>query len=147
MATTLPQLALAQSGGSTLRIGLLTVKTGPLASGGIDMERALIMYLKERNNVLAGVKVELIVADTGGVPATAKAKVQQLVELNKVHVLLGPLAAFEALAIDDYIKANKIPTLAVAAAEDMTQRNPMNGLCVQPLHQHNAHTSWLSIAQ
>jgi branched-chain amino acid transport system substrate-binding protein len=88
------------------------------------MERALIMYLKERNNVLAGVKVELIVADTGGVPATAKAKVQQLVELNKVHVLLGPLAAFEALAIDDYIKANKIPTLAVAAAEDMTQRKP-----------------------
>jgi len=37
MASTLPQLALAQSGGSTLRIGLLTVKTGPLASGGIDM--------------------------------------------------------------------------------------------------------------
>ena len=27
-----------------IRIGLLTVKTGPLASGGLDMERGLLMY-------------------------------------------------------------------------------------------------------
>jgi len=119
----LPTALHAQSG-DALRIGLLTVKTGPLASGGIDMERALVMYLNERNNMIAGQKVQLIVADTGGVPANAKSKVQELVELNKVHVLMGPLAAFEALAIDDYIKAQKIPTLSVAAADDMTQRKP-----------------------
>lgn len=106
----------------TLRLGLLTVKTGPLASGGIDMERALNMFLSERNFTLAGKKVKLFVADTGGVPANAKSKIQELFELNKIHVLTGPLAAFEALAIDDYIKVNKIPTLSVAAAEDMTQR-------------------------
>ena len=47
----------------------MTVKTGPLASGGIDMERALQQYLKEHNNTLAGSKVELFVADAGGVPA------------------------------------------------------------------------------
>ena len=95
----LPMGAQAQSG-EGIRLGLLTVKTGPLASGGIDMERALVMYLAERNNMMAGQKVQLIVADTGGVPANAKSKVQELVELNKVHVLMGPLAAFEALAID-----------------------------------------------
>src|SRR3954469_6054750 len=87
-----------------IRIGLLTVKTGPLASGGIDMERALVMYLKERGNKMAGRAVELIVADTAGVPATARTKTQELVEKNKVHCLIGPLAAFEALAIDDYIR-------------------------------------------
>jgi branched-chain amino acid transport system substrate-binding protein len=106
-----------------VRVGLLTVKTGPLASGGIDMERALVMYLKERNNELAGRKVELIVADTAGVPATARTKTQELVERNNVHCLIGPLAAFEALAIDDYIRLTKTPTLSVAAAEDMTQRH------------------------
>jgi branched-chain amino acid transport system substrate-binding protein len=63
-----------------LRLGLLTVKTGPLASGGIDMERALTMYLSERNNMMAGKKVQLFVADTGGVPATAKSKIQELYE-------------------------------------------------------------------
>jgi branched-chain amino acid transport system substrate-binding protein len=113
----------AESAGS-VRVGLLTVKTGPLASGGIDMERALVMYLKERNNELAGRKVELIVADTAGVPATARTKTQELVERNNVHCLIGPLAAFEALAIDDYIRQTKTPTLSVAAAEDMTQRHP-----------------------
>jgi branched-chain amino acid transport system substrate-binding protein len=107
-----------------IRVGLLTVKTGPLASGGIDMERALVMYLKERNNELAGRKVELIVADTAGVPATARTKTQELVERDNVHCLIGPLAAFEALAIDDYIRQTKTPTLSVAAAEDMTQRHP-----------------------
>ena len=107
-----------------IRVGLLTVKTGPLASGGIDMERALVMYLKERNNELAGRKIDLIVADTAGVPATARTKTQELVEHNNVNCLIGPLAAFEALAIDDYIRQTKTPTLSVAAAEDMTQRHP-----------------------
>ncbi|MEJ8836974.1 ABC transporter substrate-binding protein [Ramlibacter sp. AN1133] len=119
-----PGLAQAQAAGETVRVGLLTVKTGPLASGGIDMERALQMYLAERSNMLAGRKVQLVVADTGGVPANAKAKTQELVELNKVNVLIGPLAAFEALAIDDYLREHKVPTLSVAAAEDMTQRKP-----------------------
>ncbi|PIT77400.1 ABC transporter substrate-binding protein [Limnohabitans sp. JirII-29] len=123
MTMALPMAAQAQAG-EGIRIGLLTVKTGPLASGGIDMERALVMYLAERNNMIAGQKVQLIVADTGGVPANAKSKVQELVELNKIHVLMGPLAAFEALAIDDYLKAQKVPTLSVAAADDMTQRKP-----------------------
>ena len=42
-----------------IRIGLVTVKTGPLASGGIDMERALQQYLREHNNTMAGRRVEL----------------------------------------------------------------------------------------
>jgi branched-chain amino acid transport system substrate-binding protein len=123
MSLALPGLAHAQ-GAEPIRVGLLTVKTGPLASGGIDMERGMQMYLADHGNTLAGRKVQLIVADTGGVPATAKSKTQELVELNKVNVLIGPLAAFEALAIDDYIRERKIPTLSVAAAEDMTQRKP-----------------------
>ncbi len=68
----------AQTG--PIRLGLMTVKTGPLASGGIDMERALVMYLKERNGTLAGRKIELFVGDSGGVPAQARTKVQELVE-------------------------------------------------------------------
>jgi branched-chain amino acid transport system substrate-binding protein len=113
----------AQSG-DPVRVGLLTVKTGPLASGGIDMERALTMYLRERSYTLGGRTIDLIVADTAGVPATSRTRTQELVEKNNVNCLIGPLAAFEALAIDDYIKQGQIPTLSVAAAEDMTQRHP-----------------------
>ncbi len=119
-----PGLLRAQASQDPVRVGLLTVKTGALASGGIDMERGLITFLAERQNMLAGRKVDLIVADSGGVPANARTKMQELVERNKIQVLIGPLAAFEALAIDDYIRAQKIPTLSVAAAEDLTQRKP-----------------------
>ena len=143
-----PVISQAQSK-EAMRVGLITVKTGPLASGGIDMERALVMYLKERNNTLAGRKIDLIVADSGGVPATARTKTQELVEKNKVHMLIGPLAAFEALAIDDYIAQQKIPTLSVAAAEDMTQRkaNPWfvratstSSQCAHPMADYCAKT-------
>jgi branched-chain amino acid transport system substrate-binding protein len=117
-----PAIVRAQS--EPIRLGLLTVKTGPLASGGLDMERALVTYLRERNNTIAGRRVELFTADTAGVAATARTKTQELVEKNRVHALTGPLDAGSALAIDDYIRAQRMPTLSVAAAEDMTQRSP-----------------------
>jgi branched-chain amino acid transport system substrate-binding protein len=74
--------------------------------------------------MLAGRRVELFVADSGGVPAQARSKTQELVERDKINIMIGPLAAGEALATDDYIRQQQLPTLSVAAAEDMTQRNP-----------------------
>ena len=112
--------ALAQSGPA--RIGLLTVKTGPLAQGGIQMEQGLTAFLKDKNYTLAGRKVELVSADTGGNPAGAKTKAQELVERDNVDFVVGPLAAFELLAISDYIQQAKVPMLSLAAADDMTQR-------------------------
>jgi branched-chain amino acid transport system substrate-binding protein len=123
-----PNLVFAQNSGP-IRIGVLCVKTGPLASGGIDMELATIMFMKERDNMVAGRKVELFIADTTGAPATARAKAQELIEKNNVHCIIGPLAAFEALAIADYLKEKEMPTLGVAAAEDMTSEKPARGSC------------------
>jgi branched-chain amino acid transport system substrate-binding protein len=117
-----PSLAGAQA--DPLRLGLMTVKTGPLASGGIDMERALVQYLKEKSYTLAGRKVELFVGDSGGVPAQSRTKTQELVERDKIHVMIGPLDTASALATDDYIRQQHLLTLSVAAAEDMTQRKP-----------------------
>jgi branched-chain amino acid transport system substrate-binding protein len=118
-----PNLLFAQNSGP-IRIGMLAAKTGPLASGGIDMDLALNMFAKERDNMIAGRKIELFIADTTGSPAVARTKAQELVEKNDVHCIIGPLAAFEALAIADYLKEKEMPTLGVAAAEDMTQRHP-----------------------
>jgi len=114
-----------QAQGDPIRIGFLTVRSGPLAAGGKQMEQGIQLFLKERNHTIAGRKVELIIADTGGNPAGARTKTQELVEREKVHVLVGPLAAFEALAIDDYIRQTRTPTVSCsAAAEDLTQRKP-----------------------
>jgi branched-chain amino acid transport system substrate-binding protein len=130
--------ALAQE---PIRVGFLTIKSGALAAGGRQMEEGLALFLKERNNTLAGRKVVLITADTAGQPAQTKTKAQELVERDKVHVIIGPLAAFEALAIDDYIRQVKVPIISPsAAAEDLTQRktNPWFvravGTSAQPMH-------------
>ena len=142
-----PSIARSQSG--PIRIGLMTVKTGPLASGGIDMERALVQYLKEHNYTMAGRKVELFVADSGGVPAQSRTKIQELVERDKIHVMIGPLDAASALAADDYIRQQHLLTLSVAAAEDMTQRKPnpwftrgtsTSSQCSMPLADYCAKT-------
>lgn len=108
-----------------IRMGFLTVRTGALAAGGKQMEQGIELFLKQRNNMIAGRKVELFIADTGGNPAGTKSKTQELVERNQVHVILGPLAAFEAIAIDDYIRQTQTPIVSCsAAADDLTQRKP-----------------------
>jgi branched-chain amino acid transport system substrate-binding protein len=128
----------AQAG--PMKVGFLTIKTGPLASGGLQMEQGLTVFLKERNNMIAGRQVELHTADTAANPAQARTKTQELVERLNVSVIIGPLAAFEALAIDDYIRSSQTPILTVAGAEDMTQRkaNPWlvraSATSAQPSH-------------
>ena len=113
------------------KIGLLTVKTGPLAQGGIQMEQGIATFLKEKSNTLAGRKVDLLVADTGGNPAGARTKAQEVIERDRVNVILGPLAAFELLAITDYVRDNATPLISLAAAEDVTQRRA-NPFIIRP---------------
>ena len=129
LAATLPMPAIAED--KPVRIGLLTVKTGPLAQGGIQMEQGIATLLKQKNNTLAGRKVELISADTGGNPAGAKTKAQEVIERDAVNVILGPLAAFELLAMTDYIRERETPLISLAAAEDVTQRH-VNPFIVRP---------------
>ena len=118
----LPKPAIAQA--RSIKVGLLTVKTGPLAQGGIQMEQGVLTFLKDNDAMMGGRKVEFISADTGGNPAGAKTKAQELIERDKVDVILGPLATFELYAINDYIRDQKVPTFSVAAADDLTQRHP-----------------------
>ena len=134
--------ASAYAQGETLRLGFLTVRTGPLAAGGKQMEDGINLLLKERNNTFAGRKVEIFFADTAGQPAQTKAKVQELIEREKVHVIIGPLATFEALAIDEYILQSKVPliTPTSAAQNDLAQQKKSDyvihvyGTAAQPMH-------------
>lgn len=152
-AAAFPMPSIAQS--APMKIGLLTVKTGPLAAGGIHAQEGLSAFLKAKKFKLSGRKIELLVADTGGSPAGAKTKAQELVERDKVSVVCGPFAAFELLATLDYLKNAKMPTLAFAGAEDVTQRrgNPYltrtsytSAQCLYPLAEYVAKEMKLKAA-
>jgi branched-chain amino acid transport system substrate-binding protein len=95
------------------------------------MEQGIATFLKEKNSTLAGRKIDFLSADTGGNPAGAKTKAQELIERDKVNVILGPLAAFELLAITDYVRDNQTPLISLAAAEDVTQRKA-NPFVIRP---------------
>jgi len=109
-----PQL-LAQTP-EPLKIGFLTVLTGPLAAGGQQQQEGAGLFLNERNGMIAGRKVELITQDTGGNPALAKTKTQELVERYNVPIMIGPLATNEAIAMDSYIRETKVPLITTTSA-------------------------------
>ena len=112
--------ALAQE---PVRVGVLTIRSGPIASCGRQMEDGFQFGLKERGGAIAGRKVQVFFGDSGGLPAQTRTKSQELVERNQVHVLVGPIAAFEVYAISDYIRQAEMPIIiSPAAADDITQR-------------------------
>jgi branched-chain amino acid transport system substrate-binding protein len=115
-ASVLPAPRVLAQSSAPLRIGFLTVKTGPLAAGGAQQIEGANLFLKERNSTIAGRKVELITKDTAGTPATAKTRTQELVEREKVAVTIGPLATNEALAIDGYVRDTKVPLITTTSA-------------------------------
>jgi branched-chain amino acid transport system substrate-binding protein len=107
-----------------IRIGLLTVKTGPLAEGGVQMEQGILAFLKDRDYTLAGRKVEFLSADTGGDPSVALEKTREFVEVNHVDFIFGPLVSLELLTISNYVAQHETPTMSLAGADDLTQRKP-----------------------
>jgi branched-chain amino acid transport system substrate-binding protein len=106
-----------------IRIGFITIRTGPLAGPGRQLENGFELFLKERNHMIAGRQVEVSYVDSAGSPATAKTKAQELVERYHANVIIGPLASNEALTVQDYIRDAKVPLISPSALEeDMTQR-------------------------
>lgn len=130
---TMVMLVVAAVGGShptwaqkgPIKIGFLAPVTGGAAQVGKDMVNGLSMYLEERKHTLAGRKVELIVEDTQGQPATALTKLRKLVESDRVHVLAGGLFAHVGYALAPKVDEYRVPMLyPVMAADDITQRQP-----------------------
>jgi branched-chain amino acid transport system substrate-binding protein len=116
-----PMVALAQGG--PIRIGLLAPLSGAFSATGKDMLVGAELYLDEIGRQVAGRKIELIVEDTEGTPASALTKARKLVEQDRVHVLTGGLLASTGYALQPFVDGQRVPTtFPVIAADDLTQR-------------------------
>jgi branched-chain amino acid transport system substrate-binding protein len=134
-----PVGAPAQSG--AIKIGFLAPLTGPFAQIGKDMVNGNQLYLAEIGNQVGGRKIEVIVEDDEGNPATALNKSRKLVDQDKVQILTGGMLANVGYALQPYIDAQKMPTtFPVIAADDITQRKPAKWIVrtgwatSQPMH-------------
>jgi branched-chain amino acid transport system substrate-binding protein len=86
-----PALAAAQG---PIKIGFISPLSGAIAQAG---------------------KLEVILEDNEGLPATALTKARKLVENDKVNMLAGVILSNVAYALVPYVEAQGIPTISTGA--------------------------------
>src|SRR5712664_4550472 len=107
----------------TIKIGFLSPLSGAIAQAGKDMYSGCELYWQEHGMQIAGRKLEVILEDTEGQPATAVAKLRKLIDSDRVNLLAGVILSNVAYALVPPIEAAGIPTIyPINSADDLTQR-------------------------
>lgn len=93
-----PRLA---SAAEPIKIGAPLALTGPLGSVGQQLKRGCELWVKVQNakGGLLGRPIKLLVEDTGGNPADAVRKAQEMVERDGCNLFTGITLSSEALAV------------------------------------------------
>lgn len=105
-----------------LRIGYLADFTGPLAEFGPARQRGITLAIEHLNDAggVFGRPVELVVADSMSDVDTAVAAARHLVEVERVHAIIGPFASAAAIAVAEQVTGPAgIPTLAPSATSPL----------------------------
>src|SRR6266704_1812646 len=106
-----------------IKIGFISPLTGAIAAAGKDMYSGCELYWQESGWQMGGRKVEVILEDNEGNPATALVKLRKLVENDRVHMVAGVILSNVAYALVPFIEAQEIPTMyPINSADDLTQR-------------------------
>jgi len=106
-----------------IKIGFISPLSGAIAAAGKDMYTGCELYWQESGWQMAGRKVEVILEDNEGNPATALVKLRKLVENDRVHMVAGVILSNVAYALVPYIEAQEVPTMyPINSADDLTQR-------------------------
>lgn len=111
----------------TIKIGIITTFSGPLAPPGLSMDKGLSLYAKlHEKDLPSGIKVDIIRRDTTGInPAVAKRLAQELITRDHVDMIAGVVYSPNALAIAPIMTQAKIPFVDMnAAAAEITRKSP-----------------------
>jgi branched-chain amino acid transport system substrate-binding protein len=102
----------------TVKIGLINTYSGPMASNGDQIQKAVDLYMKLNESKLPkGVKLEIIKRDDTGInPETAKRLAQELIVRDKVDILTGVVWTPNAAAIAPLTAEAKVPFIIMNAA-------------------------------
>jgi ABC-type branched-subunit amino acid transport system substrate-binding protein len=92
--------ATAQTLPDRLKFGLLSSVSGPNAPANTALNLATRLAVKEINEAggIGGKPVDLVAADDGSDPTQSVNEARRLVQLEKVHVMIGPFTTQGALA-------------------------------------------------
>ena len=105
---------------SPIKAGFVTPLTGVYAALGEAMRDGFLLYWSQVGNKVAGRAVEVIVEDKGSnKPEDGLTKARKLVERDKVDVLSGVISTPVAIALKDYVNAQKVPFIVSNAGADV----------------------------
>jgi branched-chain amino acid transport system substrate-binding protein len=97
--------------GQVFKIGLLLPFTGPLAFLGEGYKMGVDLALKEDIYTIAGVPVDVVLGDTGGTVEGTVQAANQLVQNDKVNIMIGPGTSPEALAVIPIVTSAQVPII------------------------------------
>lgn len=103
-ASVLGTLQVARAQSREIKVGIVSAYSGPFSVVGKRSELGIrLAFEKSRYRD----RVKLFIEDSQVKPDVAVQKAQRLVEREGVDVLVGPVAAHEALAVSEYCKSKK----------------------------------------
>ncbi len=111
----------------TVKIGLINTYSGPMASNGDQIQKAVDLYMKLNASKLPkGVKLDIIKRDDTGIkPETAKRLAQELIVRDHVNLLTGVVWTPNAAAIAPLTKQAKVPFIIMnAGTASLTTLSP-----------------------
>jgi branched-chain amino acid transport system substrate-binding protein len=109
----------------TVKIGILAPTTGTWAyEGGVMLEgiKLAIEEINSKGGIKGSLKIDLVIEDSAGVPATAVAAMEKLVGIHKVPVVIGDFGSSCTLAAQEVAKRAKVPQVTpISLAPKITQ--------------------------
>jgi branched-chain amino acid transport system substrate-binding protein len=110
-----PTLSLQVSAEETTKIGMITPLTGPLATNGRQLLAGAQLYIRQHGEVVAGKRIELVVRDDSGAPATSSRLAQELIVRDKVAFIAGATNTAGLIGIAPLVSEARIPTVIMLA--------------------------------
>jgi branched-chain amino acid transport system substrate-binding protein len=107
----------------TLKIGVPLPFTGVVAESAEEMRQTFEMYIEQQGGKLGGLPVEVTFEDTETDAELVVTKTRKLLDEDQVHIIAGPMLAFEGLAMLDSVNEAGIPWVGQTgvAADDYTR--------------------------
>ncbi len=112
------------AGAEPIRIGLIHGYTGVFAALAENLTNGIQLYFDSIENSVAGRRIEFIQEDDASNPEQGLTKTKQLVERDRVHLIIGYNHSGVALAARDYIDQVGVPTIIDNAGAAALTRDP-----------------------
>lgn len=108
-------LVMTSNARADIKVGVILSMTGPAASLGIPERKAIELSPKK----IAGQKVQYIFKDDGTDPTAAVKAAKELIDDDKVDIVVGPSITPNAMAMIDIMGTAHVPNIALAAGRSI----------------------------